>query len=330
MMAWLVILLCFYGSVCQLNGAAAHSKSHSVADILTALDKRISRLEDILATKEARITQLEERLNIELVNNDELRRGMDQVKVKLESHINEKDDKIRELEAKLDAEIKKRKSEISGLTEKMTNMMETLKECSYQSYGEDDGDGIAARKDDVLEPRGLDNITGRHTVASKGNQDNMVKSHLESNHSKGRIVRRFKRVATSSSTVAFHTELTTAKTLVNGVIMIFNNKLLDQGNGYNPQDGIYTVPVSGTYVITWKVISEINTFIYTALIVNGVEKGHSLTNSEDITDKHQSTAIVVLRLEEGDHLFIRVTKTNTGNVVSSTLHGYPTLSGWKI
>lgn len=112
--------------------------------------------------------------------------------------------------------------------------------------------------------------------------------------------------------------------------MIFNNKLLDQGNGYNPQDGIYTVPVSGTYVITWKVISEINTFIYTALIVNGVEKGHSLTNSEDITDKHQSTAIVVLRLEEGDHLFIRVTNTDTGKVVSDIANGHPTLSGWKI
>ncbi|XP_069111303.1 uncharacterized protein [Argopecten irradians] len=198
----------------------------------------------------------------------------------------------------------------------MKKMMKRLNEYSYQSYGEDDGDGIATIES--------------HTKVSNGNHDNMVPGHLESNYSKGRIVRRLKRVATSSSTVVFHTELTTSKTLVKDLMMIFNNKVLDQCNGYNPQDGIYTVPVSGTYVITWKVISEMKTYINTALIVNGVEKGLSLTNSEDITDKHQSTAIVVLRLEEGDHLFIRVTSTHTGKVVSDIANGHPTLSGWKI
>ncbi|XP_033762759.1 uncharacterized protein LOC117344205 [Pecten maximus] len=174
------------------------------------------------------------------------------------------------------------------------------------------------------------NTTQKHTETIFKVQDNMV-GYLDRRRSEptGRIQRRVRRVAPSSSTVAFHTKMSSAKTLVNGVIMIFDNEILDQGNGYNPRDGIYTVPESGTYVLTWKVLSEKNSYIVTALVVNGEEMGISLTNSEDITDKHQTTEIVVLRLDQGDHVFIRV-KTKAGSVVSDTTYGKLTFSGWKI
>ncbi|XP_060067059.1 uncharacterized protein LOC132547308 [Ylistrum balloti] len=133
-----------------------------------------------------------------------------------------------------------------------------------------------------------------------------------------------------SEVVAFHTKMSASKTLSSGEIIVYDEETLDQGNGYNPREGIYTVPVSGTYVITWKLLSRIHTVIVTSLVVNGEVMGSSDTDSEDITDIHQSTAIVVLPLVEGDHVLIRVSGMYHGGVVSDSQHGKATFSGWKI
>ncbi|XP_033728541.1 uncharacterized protein LOC117317741 [Pecten maximus] len=59
-----------------------------------------------------------------------------------------------------------------------------------------------------------------------------------------------KRVATGQ-TIAFHASLSHTVDASPHSTVVFDQEQLDQGDGYNPLDGIYSAPESGTYVITW-------------------------------------------------------------------------------
>ncbi|XP_060078519.1 uncharacterized protein LOC132558017 [Ylistrum balloti] len=134
--------------------------------------------------------------------------------------------------------------------------------------------------------------------------------------------------------VAFHTALSTFKTAFKtDAAVIFDHEALDNGNGYSPTEGIYIVPQSGTYVLTWTILADARQEFDTFLIVNGDVRGSSFSDTSENGDYYQSTAVVVIFLNEGDHVFIRMgyTTVAVGTIVSTDNHyGVSTFSGWKL
>ncbi|XP_060067321.1 uncharacterized protein LOC132547565 [Ylistrum balloti] len=135
-----------------------------------------------------------------------------------------------------------------------------------------------------------------------------------------------KRVA-AVQTIAFHSSLTRSVTVSPHTTVIFDKEVLDQGAGYNPLDGIYSVPESGTYVITWSLVADRHASFQTELIVNGEALGNSWTDADEVGDLHQTSATMVLTLTQGDHVFIRIGNIASGAI--STEVSNPTFSGWK-
>ncbi|OWF52395.1 uncharacterized protein LOC110447829 [Mizuhopecten yessoensis] len=142
---------------------------------------------------------------------------------------------------------------------------------------------------------------------------------------------RLKRVApTTPNAVAFRAYMTATTAYAKRQVVIYNHETLDIGNGYNPRDGLYFVPSTGTYVITWITVPNYNDYVQTLLVVNGAVVGSSFSDSEEIHDIHQSTGIVVLNLSKGDHLFIRVGSTKHGVIQSDDPRSKSAIAGWKL
>lgn len=225
--------------------------------------------------------------------------ALEQRVANLEGKISVKDDRIKQLEEKIITESERKDFEISQLREGTKRLQQTTD--FLRQYILEFKDGIIQKPNANVEE-----ITGP----------------VEAN--------RYKRDV-SAPPVAFHTRLSSSMALLKGHTMIFDENVLDQGNGYNSRDGIYTAPESGTYVFSWKVLSRMHTVIYTSLVVNGEVMDTSDVDSEDITDYHQATAMVVVALTEGDDVSIQVTGANkNAGVISDSSHGKATFSGWKI
>ncbi|XP_069103049.1 uncharacterized protein [Argopecten irradians] len=136
-----------------------------------------------------------------------------------------------------------------------------------------------------------------------------------------------------SSVVAFHSELTHRPILRSGNTIVFNHETLDEGHGYNPGDGIYIVPETGTYVFVWVTFSGFHEHIQTQLMVNGGVRGSSFSDAQQIHDLHQATSVVVLRVNQGDHMYIKVGHTSAANATlyyDPHYNGASTFSGWKL
>ncbi|XP_033762216.1 uncharacterized protein LOC117343810 [Pecten maximus] len=256
------------------------------------------------------------------------------------------DYRISQLEIKLDTEMKKKNSEILQLRQDMGTLKQTTdmykSEFKERNVEKVEYNVNKKSKAELARPERYEVITilkeVNITEEENGNnnkykgQKSMDDDDRVNNRNKytRQIRSRHKRVV-STPPIAFHTKMSSSKTMLTGNTLIYDEETLDQGNGYNPRDGIYTVPVSGTYVFAWKVLSKTHTIIITSLVVNGEVMGSSDSDSEDITDYHQSTAMVVVPLIQGDHVFIRITRINSnGGLVSDNGHGKATFLGWKL
>ncbi|XP_033755929.1 uncharacterized protein LOC117338667 [Pecten maximus] len=133
--------------------------------------------------------------------------------------------------------------------------------------------------------------------------------------------------------VAFHATLSDGRSFKTDSAINFDHETIDNGSGYSPDDGIYIVPESGTYVLTWTMLGRAHQEFNTLLVVNGAVKGAAFSDTSENGDFYQSTSIVVLTLTEGDHVLIRMGYTaQPVGTIESTDHRYgvSTFSGWKL
>ncbi|XP_033757628.1 uncharacterized protein LOC117339971 [Pecten maximus] len=132
-------------------------------------------------------------------------------------------------------------------------------------------------------------------------------------------------------TVAFHVFLASDKWVVNDDVVVFDEVALDHGYGYKPRLGIYVVPKAGTYVISWTMYCYGQELFRTLLVLNGSVKGSAWTDSELSKDIHQTSGLVVLALNQGVHLFIRMGPIfGNGTILSRNDTAISTFSGWNL
>ena len=114
-----------------------------------------------------------------------------------------------------------------------------------------------------------------------------------------------------------------------GSTIVFGTETLDQGDGYNPSTGIYTVQQNGTYTFTWSLTVYSGGYITTALTINNSPKQYLRTAF--VTGDGSSSATVVVELNVGDTVKIKLDPYKNGNprLLSST-ENYSTFGGWML
>ena len=126
---------------------------------------------------------------------------------------------------------------------------------------------------------------------------------------------------------AFYLKFSGQVPTANNAVIIFNQKVLDTAGAYNSGNGIYTVPVSGTYIFTWTIYCHSYDAATTQLMINNHEYCKSFANSEEVDDTHTSTGLVVASVNQGDTVFIRFGPSYNIGYIYST-YGHNTFSGW--
>lgn len=103
--------------------------------------------------------------------------------------------------------------------------------------------------------------------------------------------------------------------------LIFDVVRTNVGSAYNKHSGLFTSQDHGIFVFTWTIIIDYHGYVFSEIIVNSDPIGSILTNSEDITDVHTVTGIVVAVVNQGDVVYIRTNPTGgiRGKILSSAL-----------
>lgn len=108
-------------------------------------------------------------------------------------------------------------------------------------------------------------------------------------------------------------------------------QVLDVGGGYNNNDGIFDVPVTGIYVFTYTIYSNLHQFIKAELVINGQVKTSLYADADNVEAYHTGTATIVIHANAGDHVFVRLSNNWTEcGVLSSFQQALSTFSGWLL
>jgi hypothetical protein len=102
---------------------------------------------------------------------------------------------------------------------------------------------------------------------------------------------------------------------------------LNKGHGYNAVDGIFVTPTSGTYVFSWSIMADLHGNLATELMKNSDIIGKKFVDSASSNEWDFSTGIVVVDVNQGDHVFVRLSQTSVGKVLSVD-NSKSTFSGW--
>ena len=104
---------------------------------------------------------------------------------------------------------------------------------------------------------------------------------------------------------------------------IFDQAMVNEGQGYNYHTGIFTCPVSGYYAFTWATQATVGHYLMSWINKNG---NHYRAEYLDATKANSSVA----------DSKIEVTYLNKGDIVSIMGHGFfdglviSPFTGWKI
>ena len=122
--------------------------------------------------------------------------------------------------------------------------------------------------------------------------------------------------------VAFTAGVTSYSTTWNSGTLIFNSVILNVGNGYNPSTGVFTSPMTGTYVFYVTAVEYNKQDLYVDIVLNSVSKVRTL--AENSAAFQTGTNMVVLNLQKGDSVWVSYAGGKgyyTGSVPITTFTG---------
>ena len=99
-------------------------------------------------------------------------------------------------------------------------------------------------------------------------------------------------------------------------IFVFETVIVNEGERYDPYDGVFVAPQKGVYLFSWTVSGNGGSHIVTELVVeqNTISSAGELNGGGG----HPSGSMTALcKMEKGDQAWIRTTGLSTSNVLYS-------------
>lgn len=103
--------------------------------------------------------------------------------------------------------------------------------------------------------------------------------------------------------VAFTASVTSLSSTWNSGALIFGVVITNTGNGYNPSTGVFTSPMSGTYVFYVSAVEYGAQHLNIDIVLNSVSKVRAHGSSS--ASYQTGTNMVVLELQKGDSVWVR-------------------------
>lgn len=138
----------------------------------------------------------------------------------------------------------------------------------------------------------------------------------------------------STSQIAFYASMSNNEpTIGSHHLLIFDHALLNVGNGYHPNSGVFIAPKSGIYVFMWTLRLYDQSIV---LVVNGIDYTSIYNRAFDhdgtlhtIGADESVTGYAVARVNQGDDVFLRTHSAYKGKEgIFSNGFGLSTFGGW--
>ncbi|XP_062590538.1 multimerin-2-like [Saccostrea cucullata] len=104
-----------------------------------------------------------------------------------------------------------------------------------------------------------------------------------------------------SRNIAFSASMSSGSSSWKGDTLVFPAVITNEGNGYNPSNGIFTAPTAGMYVFFVNVQSYNGNDIYVNIVLNGSIKVRTMA----FTNYDAGPNLVVLNIQKGDAVWIK-------------------------
>jgi hypothetical protein len=103
--------------------------------------------------------------------------------------------------------------------------------------------------------------------------------------------------------------------------LVFETVIVNEGEHYDPYDGVFVAPQKGVYLFSWTVSGIGGHYIVTELVVE--QNTISSAGELNVGGGHPSGSMTALcKMEKGDHAWIRTTGVSSGHRLYS-LDNYP-------
>ncbi|XP_062574642.1 uncharacterized protein LOC134236474 isoform X1 [Saccostrea cucullata] len=113
-------------------------------------------------------------------------------------------------------------------------------------------------------------------------------------------------ISDKSKKVGFSASVSSTDGSWNSGTLVFPSVITNEGNGYNPSNGIFTAHVSGTYVFFVNVQSYSTNDIYVDIVLNRSTKVRAMAYSAGNGDYNDAGPnLVVLTIQKGDAVWVK-------------------------
>jgi hypothetical protein len=104
-------------------------------------------------------------------------------------------------------------------------------------------------------------------------------------------------------------------------ILVFETVIVNEGEHYDPYDGVFVAPQKGVYLFSWTVSGYSGHFIVAELVVE--QNTISSAGEQNGGEGYPSGSMTALcKMEKGDHAWIRTTGVASDHQIHST-DNYP-------
>jgi hypothetical protein len=111
------------------------------------------------------------------------------------------------------------------------------------------------------------------------------------------------------------------RTFNKDAILVFETVIVNEGEHYDPYDGVFVAPQKGVYLFSWTVSGYSGHFIAAELVVE--QNTISSAGEQNAGGGYPSGSMTALcKMEKGDHAWIRTTGVASDHQIHST-DNYP-------
>jgi hypothetical protein len=110
--------------------------------------------------------------------------------------------------------------------------------------------------------------------------------------------------------------------------LTFPHVITNEGNGYNPNDSVFTAPVGGLFVFYSSLESYGQEPFGCDIVLNGNAKVQVYTYANNNLGTQSASNMAILRLQKGDRIWMKVATANRVN--GNPTYSISTFTGYLI